>query len=419
LDLLLSQWPRLIEMGGLLLASALFSGAETAFFSLPRSRVRKLREEQGLLSSLASHLLAAPQRLLISVLLCNLTVNVAYFTVAVKLSERAAAQGRAGLAVSFGAASLLALIFLGEFLPKGIALSENRAVARFAAPPLAVLQIAILPVRFLLEWLVAALSRLLGGHEGGAPARTALELKVYVRLTGSAGRLADEEREMLEEVIDFGDLKVKEVMVPRVDMISADLAEGREGFFAAARAGRVSKVVAIDGSPDRVRGFVAVKDLLFRPAAPVASLVREMPAVPETKTVVSLLKELRASHAPLALVVDEYGGTAGIVAPEDLLEEIVGEIDNEYEESPGQVRFAAPGVLVMAGDLGVREWEEHLGFALPDGKYETVAGFVAQVLGRIPEPDDTVEVHGHQITILTVRGGRVLSMMVRGTGKSA
>ena len=406
-------------MGALLLGSALFSGSETAYFSLPRSRVRKLREEDSFLSSLASGLLASPRRLLISVLLGNLAVNIAYFAVAVELSEHASAEGRNGLAVGIGAVSLLALIFLGEFLPKGLALSESRTFARFSAPLLILFQLLLFPIRAVLERMVATISRLFGGPEGAVPTRTALELKAYVRLTGSAGRLADEEREMIEEVIEFGELKVKEVMVPRVDMVSADLADGRDGFFEAARTGRVSKVVAIDGSPDQVRGFVAVKELLYRPDASVSSMVRKMPAVPETKTVVSLLKELRASHAHLALVVDEYGGTAGIVAPEDLLEEIVGEIDDEYDELPGPIREAAPGVLVMAGDLGVREWEETVGFPLPDGKYDTVAGFVANNLGRIPEQGDTVVVGGRRITILTVRGGRVLSMMVRATGESA
>lgn len=406
-------------MGGLLVVSALFSGAETAYFSLPRSRVRKLREETGYLSLLAARLLSEPRRLLISILLGNLAVNIAYFSVAVELSDRAAGEDRAVLAVGIGSLSLLALIFFGEFLPKGIALAENRAFARFSAPPLFLFQTAMYPARFLLEGLVAAISRMIGGQEGGAPTRTASELKAYVRLTGSAGRLDAEEREMLEEVIDFGELKVKEVMVPRVDMISADLAEGREGFLAAARAGRVSKVVAIDGSPDEVRGFVAVKDLLYQLGASPLSLVRPMPAVPETKRVVSLLKELRDSHAHLALVVDEYGGTAGIVAPEDLLEEIVGEIDDEYDESPGAIREAAPGVLVIAGDLGVREWEEELGFPLPEGKYDTVAGFVANELGHIPQPGNAVVVNGRRISILTVRGGRVLSMMVRKTGERA
>ncbi len=405
-------------MGALLVISALFSGSETAFFSLTRLRVRELGEEDSLLSGLVARMLAEPRRLLISVLLGNLAVNVGYFAIAVDLSDRAAAEGGTVLAVAIGAACLLILIFFGEFLPKGIALSKSRAFARSAVLPIYLFQITMLPVQFLLDGMVTAISRLIGGREGSAPTTTAHELKAYVRLTGSAGRLGEDEREMLEEVIDFGELKVKEVMVPRVDMASADLAGGREGFLREARRARVSKVVAIDGSPDEVRGFVAVKELLYRPEAGVEELVRKMPAVPETKRVVSLLKELRASHAPLALVVDEYGGTAGIVAPEDLLEEIVGEIDDEYDKVAGAITEAAPGVLVVAGDLGVREWKEELGFALPDGKYDTVAGFVTARLGHIPRPGDSVVVGDRRLTTLHVRGGRVLSLMVRSTGES-
>ncbi len=405
-------------MGALLSVSALFSGSETAFFSLTRSGVRELREEGRLLSSLVVRMLAEPRRLLISVLLGNLAVGVGYFAIAVDLSDRAAAAGAPGQAVAIGAVSLLLLIFFGEFLPKGIALSKGRAFARGAAVPMYLFQVAMLPVRFLLEGMVTGISRLVGGREGYTPTTTADELKAYLRLTGSAGRLGENEREMLEEVIDFGELRVKDVMVPRVDMVSADLAEGREGFLREARRSRVSKVVAIDGSPDEVRGYIAVKELLYQPQAGVEDLLRKMPAVPETKMVVSLLKELRASRAPLALVVDEYGGTAGIVAPEDLLEEIVGEIDDEYDTGGGAVREAAPGVLVVVGDLGVREWKEEVGFELPDGKYDTVAGFLAARLGRIPRPGDSVVVGGHRLTTLHVRGGRVLSLMVRLTGES-
>jgi magnesium and cobalt exporter, CNNM family len=418
LESLLSEWHSLLMMGALLFGSAFFSGAETAFFSLRRSEIRKLREDGAILSALVVRLLAKPRRLLVSILIGNLAINVAYFAIAVKLSDHASRRGATGVAVSIAAVSLLLLIFLGEFLPKGVALARSRWFARLVAAPMLVVEVLAFPVRLLLDGVVVAMSRLVAGREGADRTTTPEELKTYVRLTGSAGRLEREEREMLEDVIEFGELKVKEVMVPRVDMVAADLSGGREAFLETAREKRVSKVVALEGSPDEVRGFVAVKDLLYHPEVRVEHLLKSVPVVPETKTVVSLLKEFRNSDAPLALVVDEYGGTAGIVTPEDLIEEIVGEIDDEYDTVGGPVREITPGVLIVSGDLGVREWEEFLGSPVPETKVDTVGGFVTARLGRIPESGDSIEEGGYRLSVLRVLGGRVISLVARRIGET-
>ena len=280
-------------MAGLLILSALFSGSETAFFSLPRARIRRMRSHGSALSAIVVRLVSSPRRLLVSVLLGNLAVNIGYFSVVLQLSGRARRDGHDFLSIAISVAAVLLLIFLGEFLPKGIALARPVRFARTAAVPLAIFDLAILPLRVVLDAFVKGLSRLVGAPDEGGPTMTADELKAFVRLSGAAGRIDADEREMLEDVIDFGEIRVKEVMVPRVDMVAADLAEGRGAIRELAQKHHVSKIVVFDGSVDRVVGYVAVKDLLYRPDASLREMVRDIVAVPETKTVGSLLEEFR------------------------------------------------------------------------------------------------------------------------------
>lgn len=411
MDLFLSEWHRLVVMGALLALSALFSSSETAFFSLTRSEIRRLREDGSVLSALVVRMRSSPRRLLISILLGNLAVNLGLFSISVYLSERAYDQGMKTLAAGTTVGVLLVFILLGEFIPKGFALHRPVFTARIVAAPVFAIEWAILPLRLVLDRAVAFLSRVVAGGGSLRPSVTADELKAFVRLSGAAGRLARDERRMVEDVIEIGRMRVREVLVPRVDMVGIDVAEGREGALAAARRERVSKVVVYEGSRDRVTGYVDVKDLLYRPDADLPTLVRAMPAVPETKTADSLLKEFRETGAALALVLDEYGGTEGIVAPEDLLEEVVGEIADEYDEEEGLVRGIAPGVQIVSGEMSLREWEERTGVALAPGRYDTLGGYLIERLDRIPRAGDTVESPGVRLTVLRVRRGRVLSLV--------
>ncbi len=415
--LLLEEWPRLVAMAAAVLASAVFAGAETAFFSLGRGDLRELGEKSDRVSRLICWLAARPRFLLVVTLLGNLAANVIFFSVAVTLSKQASAAGHPGGAFGLNAAAVAVVIFGGEFLPKGRALANPVRAARRTVYPLVGLSLFLWPAGMLLYQGVRLGSRLVGGGAGREPFVTSGEFRAFVRMSGAAAGMDADEREMLQEVIEFGDIRVREVMVPRVDMVAVDLAAGREGILEAARARRVSKVVVCRGSPDRVAGFVAVKDLLYDPEAEVESLVREILAVPETKTVMSLLEEFRRSGAPLALVVDEYGGTAGIVTPEDLVEEIVGEIADEYDLEEGRWRWMGPGVVLLPGSATLREWEERIGTPLPEGRYETVGGYVQAALDRIPAKGDVVRVDGVRISVLRVRRGRVLSVLAERSGE--
>jgi CBS domain containing-hemolysin-like protein len=352
----------------------------------------------------------SPRPLLISLLLGNLAVNVAFFSLAVDLSTLLAGEGERAAAWAVSPLAVLLIILFGELLPKGFALASPVWVSLRAAPAIFLFAQAIYPVRLGLDKVVGLATRLFG-EEAGGDAVSADELKAFVRLTGESGSLEEAVRDMVEDVIDLGEIRVKEVMVPRVDMVAVDLSAGTEGLLETARRERVSKVVVYDESPDRVSGYVAVKDLLYRPGVELSEVVREITAVPETKTAESLLKEMRADGVALALVVDEYGGTEGIVTPEDILEEIVGEISDEYDDDRGVARRLAPGVHLVPGETTLRDWEEYFGSELPPGKYDTVGGVIVSSLDRIPTPGETVRTSGFRLTVLRVRRGRILSLI--------
>ena len=406
---------RLAGMGGLLLLSAVFSGSETAFFSLSRASIRSFSEEKGLAAAFVTNLCRNPREFLVTVLLGNLAVSVGYFSLAGVLAI--SAGGTWGIVVSV--LILLLYILVGEFLPKDFALVHPEPVCRFVAAPLWGLSKAIWPLRRALGAVVAAVAFLTRSAAGRNSPVTVAELKAYVRLSGAAGGLADDEREMVTDVIEIGQIRVKEVLVPRVDMVAIDLDADRETLLAVAREKHVSKVVVIEGEPDRVRGWVSVKDFLYHEDRDVRGLLREIPAVPETKTVESLLREFRNTGAEMALVVDEYGGTEGIVTPEDLVEVIVGEISDEYDPETGRVQRIASGTAIVPGELPIREWEERSDIPLPSGKYDTVGGFVLETLGRLPRPGDQAETEGVRFTVLRVRRGRILSLLADGMGGSS
>jgi CBS domain containing-hemolysin-like protein len=403
---LLAEWPRFVALAALLAGSAVFSGGETAFFSLPRSELDRLRRARGLVPRLSTRLLSAPRRLLVSILLGNLAVNTAYMSVAVVLAGRL--SGPAAVpALSLGA--VLFLVLAGEFVPKGLALHRPAWFAKVATPPIWAFAVACFPVRVVLDQVVRGLTRLFGGRVRSAPAVTAGELQAFVRLAGAAGKLDVAETERLADALELGEVRVSELMVPRVFVVSARIDDSREAFLALARKNEVSKIVAHRGSPDDVVGFVAVRDLLFSPGRTPADLLRPPRVVPETKSSEALLREFRGSRDELALVVDEYGGTAGILTVSDLLSHITGEEDEG-------VRLVAPGVFFLPGDMSLRAFEDLAARPLPPGRYDTVAGFVIAALGRMPRAGDSVRWGGWRLSVVRTTGGRIESLLMARPG---
>jgi putative hemolysin len=299
-------------------------------------------------------------------------------------------------------------------VPKRIAMQRAEAVTRLAAPPLGVFARAMTPVIWLLSVSTNAVVSLLGGDPQARTAAVSAE-EVRAMVAGSE-ELSEHHRKILGDVFDAADRTVAEVMRPRgqVDFLAADTPAAEA--LAAAAGLTHSRYPVFRADRDDVVGFVHLRDLLrARDGASVGSLARPLIAFPGSVTVLAALARLRGEAQQLGLVVDEYGGTDGIVALEDLLEEIVGEIYDEYDLGvpPAGRIVDASGAVLVDGSLIVQELPEVAGIEVPDdGSYETVGGYILAALGRIAAPGDTVDGPGYRIEVTAVDGLRIARVRI-------
>jgi putative hemolysin len=303
-----------------------------------------------------------------------------------------------------------ASILLGELVPKRLALQRAEGAALLLAPVIDRIAILARPVIWLLGRNADALVRLLGGNpETHREQITSEELREMVSAHETLG---EEERRIVEDVFAAGDRQVREVMLPRteVDFLDADTPVYKAVRLVADKPH--SRYPVVRDTADDVVGFVHVRDLMDPEVATrglrVGELARDVLVLPGTKRVLPALTDMRRTGSHLAIVADEYGGTAGIVTLEDIVEELVGDIRDEYdqaEKEQGPVTVGGP--VEVEGLLNLADFAEETGVKLPDGPYETVAGYVVARLGHVPEVGETVEVDGHRLEVLGLDGRRV------------
>ena len=324
---------------------------------------------------------------------------------------------------TWAALALVGLLVAGfalvDVLPRTVALRTTDRLALRLAPLVRTLgRIGLL--RWIALGLVNLSNRLLPRRlRTGAPSVSEEELLAVADRALASASIDAEEHELIESVIAFGDTLVREVMVPRLDMdcAAADLTVA-EAIAVAAHNGHSRVPVSGDGVDDIV-GVVHAKDLMKahldgRDTEPVGSLVRPPRFVPETKQADDLLREMQADRYHLAIVVDEYGGTAGLVTMEDLLEEVVGEIEDEFDTGEPLVQALAGGDLRAHGRMPIDELDEMLGGTLPDGDWDTVGGLILDALGRVPEVGEGVEVAGRRFGVEQVVGRRITRVRISG-----
>jgi putative hemolysin len=305
-------------------------------------------------------------------------------------------------------------LILGELAPKRIALQRAPRLALLAAPLLDRIATLARPV----VWLLTATSNLVVALLGGDPrvGRQVMTEQELRDLVTEAQTLSQDERHIVGEVFDAGKRQIREVLVPRTEVVFLD-AETPVAEAAAIAAGVPhSRLPVYQDTYDNVIGFVHVRDLLgpgvAKEPVPVSRIVRPVKFLPISKTVLSALSEMRRERAHLAIVVDEYGGTAGIVTLEDLVEELIGDIRDEYDLEQDQATKLPAGEVEVDGLLNLDEFREQTGIELPEGPYETAAGYVLAALGRLPSQGDSVQVAGHTITVTELDGRRIARLRV-------
>ncbi len=413
----------------IVLVGGFFAGAEMALVSLREGQVRSLMQ-RGRRGQRAAKLAQDPNRFLSAV---QIGVTVATLLSGAFGAATLASDMKTALIhhhVSAGWASALSLItvtvvisfftlVLGELAPKRLALQRSERMALIAAPTLDRISVLARPLVWLLSRSTNLVVRLLGGDpRAGRGMMTEEELH---DLVAGHQALSPDERHIVGEVFDAGKRQLREVLVPRteVEFIAASTPLERAAKIAAASP--YSRFPVYQESYDDVIGFIHVRDLLNpdladRPA-PVGGRCRPVELLPTSQTVLSALSEMRRDRAHLAIVVDEYGGTAGIVTLEDLVEELVGDIQDEYDIEGGSPKKLHGGELEVDGLLNLDEFAEQTGIGLPEGPYETVAGFVLAALGQLPGVGDAVEVNGRRLTVTEMDGRRIARVRVGPSGQ--
>jgi putative hemolysin len=419
-------WLNIAMVFAFVLIGGVFSGAEIALVSLREGQVKALGE-RGRRGRAVQKLLEDPNRFLAAV---QVGVTVAgFFSAAFGASTLAApvADWLEGLGMQEGLAGTLALVLVtvvisyvslvvGELTPKRLALQRAEGFALLVASPLNRIASMSRPVIWLLSKSTNVLVRLLGGDP--RVSGDSISQEELRDLVAAHESLSNDERRLISEVFRAGDRDVREVMTPRTEVTFL------EASMTASRAARLvadsnwSRYPVVGRDQDDVVGFVHVRDLLLPAhpagrAATVGDLARPVTRLPGTARVLVALSEMRRGSQHLAIVVDEYGGTDGIVTLEDLIEEVIGEIYDEYDEAAApEAREIPGGPREVDGLLNLDDFFEATHLRLPEGPYETAAGYVLAVLGRLPEVGDTVEVDGRTIRVVELDGRRISRLLV-------
>ena len=401
-----------------------FSGSEMALVSLREDQVQSLAK-RGKRGATAARLAADPNRFLsavqIGVTLATL-VTGAYGadTLVTAFRSWLAAQGLSkdvaeplAFAVVTACITFVSLV-LGELAPKRLALQRAAPLALFAAPLLERIARLARPVVWLLSISVNVVVRLLGGDPRQNRQRMT-EQEVRELVAGTSA-ISQDERRIVGEVFDAGKRQIREVLRPRteVEFLAAGATVGEAAQIAASVP--YSRLPVYQDSYDNVIGFVHIRDLLG-PGAPdrstlVEQVVRPIKFLPISKTVLAALSEMRRDRAHMAIVADEYGGTAGIVTLEDLVEELIGDITDEYDTAQAAATKLPRGEVEVDGLLNLDEFAEQTGIELPEGPYETVAGYVLAALGELPAAGDSVKVPGYTIMVTEMDGRRIARLRV-------
>jgi putative hemolysin len=393
----------------LVAAAAVLAAAETSLTHLPRARVQALADEGRKGAESLSRMLDHRERVLNPVLFVVLLCHLVAASLVTLLAQRFLGP----LGVFVAVAIEVAVIFvLAEAAPKTYALQHPERTALAVAPAVRFL-VASLPVRALTRVLVAAANVVVPGKGRSAgPAVSEEELLALADVAVEAGEIESEERALIRSIIDFGDTVAREVMVPRPDMVTVAATDSVEAAMETAIINGFSRIPACDGGIDDIVGFVFAKDLMrvvrdHTAFASVRPLLRPAAFVPETKRVSELMREMQAKKLHMAIVVDEYGGTAGLVTLEDLIEELVGEIVDEFDVEGPLLEPLANGGWRADARIALDELNELLGLELPEGDWDTLGGLVFNLLGHVPEEGESVEAAGHRLTAERIDGRRI------------
>jgi putative hemolysin len=405
--------PLLISLPILLLLSGFFSGSETALFSMTETERMHVRRRGSLAGRAVQNLLADPRMLLITILLGNMAVNVMYFVVSSVLMMRADVGVIGSIAMAM--TTLLAIVLLGEVMPKMLANVRRTSFALLVSPPLLTLHGAILPLRIVLDRAVVTPLSRLTAPSAAPPRLDEEELAALLELSIKQGVIDADEQRLLRDVFNLSRMRVRDVMTPRVKMKSVPLHARREDVIELVRETRLHRLPVFRHNMDDVVGILPVKQYLLasgKRKVRIKKLLQKPRFVPHVATLEQLLDQFRKTKTQSAIVVDEYGGTAGIVSLEDVVERLVGDIVSGSPDETKPPEQLDRGRWRVDGNMSVHDWAEAFGQPLATTRVSTVGGLIMEHLGRAPNVGDEITVGNINLSVEAVDGSRVDSAIL-------
>lgn len=402
----------------LLLASAFFSGSEVAFFSVRQKDLDESFKSSNLIHRYVKNLISFPRRLLITILVGNTVVNVAASIVSVSIALELAQIY--GLKVNFVLTIQIILItiivlLLGELLPKIFASKHPRLTIRLTAVPLYFISTVLYPVAESITELI----RLTFSKVKFDKVKTAIterEISDLAQLGHERGTLEEDEQEIISSFVDFKSVLVAEVMIPRVDIVAVPIDVSYDKIIEIINNSGFSRFPIFDGNLDKILGIVHAKDLLkyletrsFVEADTINKITREVMFVPESKKISDMLREFQHRKMHLAIVVDEFGGTAGLVTLEDIIEEIIGEIWDEHDPEENPVKILTANKFSVLGKVPISDFNDIVGSeTIPENEdYDTIAGLVISRAGNIPKEGYAFQLKEYKLTVKEVLKKRI------------
>lgn len=406
------QW---ILLGILLIGSGFFSASETALMSLSKIRIRHLQEEGVKGAKLVATLTENPNNLLSSILIGNNVVNIAATSISTSLFMNILGSG--GVPVATAVMTVLVLIF-GEITPKTIAANKSEKVAIAVSKPIQLIIIILKPIVWIFNGITWVIFKVLGVENKGAqPYITEEELKTMVNVSHEEGVLEMEERQIINNVFQFGDMQAKEAMVQRLDMVSIGVNDSYEDIIKIFKTEQFSRMPVYEESVDDIIGLLNIKDIIFLSDEEIKSFdvrkyLREAFVTYEFKKIAQLLEEMKKEKSQMAIVLDEYGGTAGLVTIEDLVEVIVGDIEDEYDEEDEEIQVIKEDEYIIDGSAKITDVNDLIGVRLESEEFDSIGGYIIGHLNRFPEENEVIEVNNIKFRIETIDKNRIKKVRV-------
>ena len=388
--------------------------SETSLMSLNKIKLRHMVDEGVPGAELVEKLTDDPNKLLGAILIGNNIVNIGASSLATILATNLFGSGGVGIAT--GVMTVLILIF-GEITPKSIAKQKSEAVALKIAKFIQFVVMIFKPFVYILTAISSFFIRVLGGNPDEDEAFiTEEELKTMVDVSEEEGVLENVEKEMIFNVFDFADLQVKDAMVQRVDVVSVSEEATYDEVMDIIKSEQFSRIPVYDQTIDNIIGILNVKDLVMienpREDFNVTKYIREPFYTFEFKKVVELFKEMKKTRNHIAVVLDEYGGTVGLITIEDLLEEIVGEIEDEYDEEKTSIEQIRENEYLVDGSLRLHDLDDLLGVDIDSEEFDSVGGLMIGELGRMPEEKDEIQVENMKFVVESIDKNRIKKVRV-------